>query len=213
MNETAHIVRERVPTIPGGRGAEPAPAVDRRVLRTCRALTHALIELVAEKRYKTITVQDLLDRADVGRSTFYAHYRGKDDLLLRSFEAMLDMLDAGMADGAAEGGPPRVAPVRELFRHVASLRSFHQALVRAHLLDRVYEAGTSHLSGTIERRLAALPALPGREGVPLRIAARAFAGTLFALLRWWVDEEAPETPERMEEIYHALVLPGVGGPT
>lgn len=60
---------------------EPA---DRRVRRTRRALHQALIGLMLERGYARITVQDILDRADVGRSTFYAHFRNKDDLLVGS---------------------------------------------------------------------------------------------------------------------------------
>ncbi|MBO0803611.1 MAG: TetR/AcrR family transcriptional regulator [Nocardiopsaceae bacterium] len=58
------------------------PGTDRRVRRTRALLHQALIELILEKGYGRITVQDILDRADVGRSTFYSHYRDKDALLL-----------------------------------------------------------------------------------------------------------------------------------
>lgn len=57
---------------------------DRRVRRTRATLHRALIELMIERGYDRVTVQDVLDRADVGRSTFYAHYRSKDDLLVVS---------------------------------------------------------------------------------------------------------------------------------
>jgi AcrR family transcriptional regulator len=57
---------------------------DRRVLRTRATLHRALIELMIERGYDRVTVQDILDRANIGRSTFYAHYRGKDDLLVIS---------------------------------------------------------------------------------------------------------------------------------
>lgn len=175
--------------------------------RTRQALTFALAELVMEKRYGAITIQDLLDRADVGRSTFYAHYRGKDDLLLRSFERMLEGLDAAMDRDGPER--PRVAPVRELFRHVGEFRNFHRGLAAARMLDRVYQAGTDVLTETIARRIAALPSRSGYVAVPVPVVARASAGALFALLRWWVDHGAPYTPERMDELYHAIVLPGV----
>jgi AcrR family transcriptional regulator len=183
----------------GGRAAD----ADRRVRRTRHALIAALIELVLEKRYDAITIQNLLDRADVGRSTFYAHYRGKDDLLLRSFEGLLAMLDQEMdRDGAPVG---RLAPVRELFRHVGELAEFHRALVRAHMLDRVYQAGTSVLSRTIARRLAAGPASTGSDAARLALA-HGFAGALFGMLRWWVEADAPPSPEQMDELYHALRL-------
>lgn len=166
--------------------------------RTKQALTHALVALVLEKRYDAITIQDLLDRADIGRSTFYSHYRGKDDLLLKSFERMLELLDQAL--DRDEPGHSRMAPVRELFDHVAKFRSFHQALARAHMLDRLYQTGTDHLSRTIGRRLAALP--PGPVALP--VMSQAFAGALFALLRWWVDHDAPYSPERMDEMFHAI---------
>ena len=119
-------------------------SLDRRVRRTRAALTRALVDLVLAKRYRSITVQDLLDRADVGRSTFYSHYRGKDDLLLRSFEAMLEVLDACLDDDAPEAG--RLAPVEELFRHVGGFRDFHRALVRARRIDLLFDVDEA-LSG------------------------------------------------------------------
>ncbi|MEM6707029.1 MAG: TetR/AcrR family transcriptional regulator, partial [Acidobacteriota bacterium] len=66
----------------GSTPPDSTPKPDRRVTRTKRLLRQALMELVREKDYARITVQDILDRADVGRSTFYTHYRDKDDLLL-----------------------------------------------------------------------------------------------------------------------------------
>jgi AcrR family transcriptional regulator len=181
MNKGAHVVRHRT----------RAGAGDRRVGRTRRALTHALIDLVREKRYDAITVQDLLDRADVGRSTFYSHYRGKDDLLLRSFQRMLELLDQALERDRTAGG--RMAPVRELFRHVGEFRSFHQALARARMIDRLYE-----------RRLAAVTRAD--QDVPLTVKARVQAGALFALLRWWVESESRYSPEQMDQMYHAMPL-------
>ncbi len=65
---------------------------DRRTQRTRQALSHALIALIQEKRYDAITVQDICDRANVGRSTFYAHYQDKDDLLASNFQQMMESL-------------------------------------------------------------------------------------------------------------------------
>jgi AcrR family transcriptional regulator len=63
---------------------------DRRIQRTRRLLQDALVGLILEKGYEAITVQDILDRANVGRSTFYEHFYDKDDLLLSSFEFLRD---------------------------------------------------------------------------------------------------------------------------
>lgn len=177
--------------------------------RTHEALTFALIHLVLEKRYEAITIQNLLDRADVGRSTFYSHFRGKDDLLLRSWGRLLEGLDRDM-DQRRDGADPahrRIAPVRELFGHVAQMKQFHQALARARMLDRVYQVGVVQLGATIARRLTKSPLATAGETVPTPVAAQAYAGALFAMLRWWVDHDAPYAPEWMDETFHAICRP------
>ncbi len=176
---------------------------DRRVRRTTQSLTHALIALVQEKRYDAITIQDLLDRADVGRSTFYAHYRGKDDLLFRSFEGMLDWLDGVIESD--RGGYPRLSPVRELFRHVGEFRRFHQRLARARMLDRLYQVGTDLLGRRIAARLGASRSPADPAPAPPEIMGQAYAAALFGLLRWWLDHGGRYTPEEMDEIYHRML--------
>jgi AcrR family transcriptional regulator len=161
------------------------------------ALSHARVSLVLEKRYDAITVQDLLDRAEVGRSTFYSHYRGKDDLLLRSFEGMLDRFDQRLP---LEGG--RTAAVRELFEHVNEYRHFYQAMRRARILDRQWQVAIERLSGSIERRLLARD--PATLSVPASVAAQALAGALCALLRWWVETDTPYSAAQMDEMYHRI---------
>ena len=199
MNNTPHSVRQWT------RGVSLGSTEDRRVRRTQQALSFALITLALEKGYDAITIQNLLDRADVGRSTFYSHYRGKEDLLLKSFARLLESLDRNMAqDGSVN---PRLAPVRELFRHVGEMQSFLQALGRARMLDRLYQVGTNQLSRMIANRLAAKPFESSRLVVPLPVMANAAAGALFALLKWWVDNDAPYSPERMDVMYHAIRLP------
>jgi AcrR family transcriptional regulator len=206
VNKHIPIVRER---------AGAAGATDRRVERTQQALTFALVELVPTKRWAKITVQDLLDRAGVGRSTFYAHYRSKDDLLLKSFVKMLDLMDAQLdrAGAGAAAGAGRVAAVAELFEHVGEVTAFHRALARAHVLERLFLAGSQHMSRHIERRLATLAGegSSGGGAPSLAVAAQAHAGSLFALLRWWIDQAAPHTPEEMDRMFHALVHGGLRG--
>jgi AcrR family transcriptional regulator len=164
------------------------------VKRTTRALIQALVHLSIEKGYSAITVQDLLDRADVGRSTFYAHYRGKDDLVIRSFERMLEGLDRQMGPG-----PGRLAPVRELFDHVGGFNAFHRAMTRGGMLDRLYRAGTATFAKTIAARL------PAASPLPPDMAGQALAGAVFSMLRHWIDTGGPQSPAEMDRIFHALV--------
>jgi len=57
--------------------------IDRRVARTRAMLEQALVSLVPKKGYEAITIEDICDAANIGRSTFYGHYTGKDDLMRR----------------------------------------------------------------------------------------------------------------------------------
>ncbi|MFN7961452.1 MAG: TetR/AcrR family transcriptional regulator [Thermoanaerobaculia bacterium] len=194
-------MNKKHPTVQDEEG-NGAAEVDRRVRRTSHALMNALLELAVAKRYDRITIQDLLDRADIGRSTFYSHYRGKDDLLLRGFARMLEWMDGEMGPDGPE--TPRLAPVAELFRHVGQVPAFHQNLVRAHMVDRVYQVGTAQLGESIARRLAAWPPERRPGTVPTPLAAQALAGACFGLLRWWLDHQRPETPEEMDRLFHGL---------
>lgn len=153
----------------------------------------ALVTLSLEKRFDAITVQQVLDRAAVGRTTFYARYRSKDDLLVKSFERMLAAFEGHLAND--NGGPRRVAPVRELFAHIKDASGFHQALGRSRKLDDLYQAGVEHFSTTIAQRLGT------GSGVP----ARGYAGALMALLRWWIETRAPQTPAEMDDMFHDMV--------
>src|SRR5262249_15482692 len=65
---------------------------DRRTQRTDQKLTTAMVELITEKRFDDVTVQNLIDRAQVGRSTFYSHYRDKQDLFRKDWERFIEML-------------------------------------------------------------------------------------------------------------------------
>src|SRR5437763_7788331 len=95
---------------------------DRRSRRTRRMLGEALVALLLEKRYDTITVQEIIDRANVGRSTFYAHYLDKDDLLLQELTGLVATMS--MHTERREGRS-RVIPSLELLRHVGEQRRLY----------------------------------------------------------------------------------------
>src|SRR5688572_8493663 len=112
---------------------------DRRSLRTRRLLGHALIELMQEKRYDKITVQDIIDRADVGRSTFYAHYLDKEDLLTSQFVEVLDSFSQHLQMGASNSDPHM--NVKALFRHVREFQPTYDAMLWGRGVELLYQQG------------------------------------------------------------------------
>src|SRR5258708_7473764 len=101
--------------------------MDRRVRRTRDVLGDALVELMHEKPFTDITVQHVLDRAGVSRSTFYTHFSDMDDLFLSDVEDFLEHMAFALSRNSEKS--KRVAPVRELFAHVAEWHRFHGVLV------------------------------------------------------------------------------------
>ena len=110
---------------------------DRRSQRTRRLVISAMMELLSEKRYDAITVQDLLDRADIGRSTFYAHYFDKEDVLASLVEQMLETLSQELFHRDAGQS---IVPSLELFRHVYQHDQHFQAMLRGHAGEALWEA-------------------------------------------------------------------------
>lgn len=194
-------MNKRARNVPKVRRAEsPEAPDDRRVQKTTRSLVHAMVQLALEKRWQSITIQNILDRADVGRSTFYAHYRDKDDLLIKSFERMLVMLDSRLSDSPTDG---RLAPVRELFEHVAEVSAFHRAMEKAKLIDRLFSSGVNVMAQSIAARLAAR-ADRRPISVGFEVESRALAAALFGLLRWWLVHPSRPTPADMDRHFHAM---------
>ena len=102
---------------------EPTRKIDSRVKHTRDALGDALLALMQEKQFENITVQEILDRAGIGRSTFYSHYSDKDDLFLSDLEDFQEKMSTVPLQSS--GTSNRVLPVREFFQHVAEMRHMH----------------------------------------------------------------------------------------
>jgi AcrR family transcriptional regulator len=183
--------------------------MDRRVQRTRDALGDALLGLMHEKPFGDITVQQVLDLAGVGRSTFYTHYRGKDDLFLSDAEDFFEMM-AGLLSQRKEKSN-RVAPVREMFIHVAEWRKFYSVMVAAGKIHDVFEIGHGYFARGIERRLAEIAPTDAIELALRPALAHAYAGALLSMMSWWIHHGMPEPPERMDERYHKMVWSGLNG--
>lgn len=186
----------------------PRP-LDVRARRSRERLGDALVALVQEKPFDTITVQDVLARAGVSRSTFYAHFRDKQDLFLSD----ADEFFALMASALERSGERslRLLPVRELCEHVTERAAFVGALSEAGRLEELLELGRAHFALGIERRLASLPA--GRALAPATRTrcSQALSGAFFALLTVWLRAPERETPARLDQLFHQLAWAGLAG--
>ena len=180
---------------------------DQRIRRTHERLGMALITLIQERPIDDVTVQEVLDRASVGRSTFYLHFRDKDDLLLSQLEMFLENMSTALSVRKEESH--RVVPVAELFAHIGNQNKLYRALAESGRLNDFFDLAQGYFARGIERRLTEskrLPNLPKRE---LVARATALAGSMLSLLRWWLDRGEKEPPRAMDELFHRMVWKGL----
>ena len=185
----------------------PSANPDRRIARTREMLMNALSALMIEKRYDDITVQDILDRANVGRSTFYAHFQDKEDLAMANLFHILDSLARAMEKENSD--PQHYLPGRDLFEHIREHYSMFKAMTSGRGLDLFFQKGQEYWSERVALRLQAM-LLKGQESsVPIPILAHYVSGMYVTLLKWWIDNKMPYTSDRMAEIVEQLVTPSV----
>lgn len=193
-NERLHLVASQKKT-------------DARVRRTRDALGDALVALMQEKPFDTITVQDVLDRAKVGRSTFYSHFSDKDDLLMSDAEEFFDSI--AMALSVHGDKSDRVFPVQEFFSHISEAKQFVDALMASGKFHDSMELAHGLFARGIERRLSELPRGQGIAADERPAIAFAHAGTLLSLLTWWIDRGMKQEPAEMDQLFHRMVWQGV----
>jgi AcrR family transcriptional regulator len=181
--------------------------MDRRSQRTRQQLSAALVALMGEQRYDEITVQAIIDRANVGRSTFYSHYLDKDDLLVSNVSAVLDLLKQQMERHAHDRSPPlSIAP---LLQHVQQHAPLYKALVRGRGIDLIHKKGHELLRAAIEHHLQRVVAAERPAAALVPVIADYIAGAIFTLLIWWLEHDMPYPAEQMDGLFQQLVLPGV----
>lgn len=184
---------------------------DRRVQRTRTLLRDALMALIIERGYETITVQDITDKADVARATFYLHYKDKDELLMTSMEEVYDDLVARIGPLNDDYLTKEGKPVDTIaFEHVAENVPFYRVMLSEH--------GPSGFAVRLRHYLARVgweiycQYMPELRGSTVGQAVmHAEAGSLIALISWWLENDMPFSAEEMAWLAHTLGEKGALG--
>lgn len=181
---------------------------DRRSRRTQEALIEALLTLLAVKNYDEISINDIVERANVGRSTFYKHYHDKDDLLRNGFERALDMLIQHVRFG--EANQEFQLDTTPLFRHAKGHYELYRTLIWGSGFEVLTRDGHAALSMKLHESFTLRLSGKPEPSIPLTILSYSMAGTLLILLKWWLDNKMPYSPEYMNSIFQQLVMPSIG---
>lgn len=180
---------------------------DRRVARTRRALKESLTDLILEEGYEAVTIGDVIDRADVGRSTFYAHFIDKDDLLmaiLSDLQVPGPDTSAWKVDAAAFGW------TLEMFRHFGSGKRLFKAVASSQSGALARRETTRWLEDLVRAELGRIRAPRTLDPARLEVVVRFLVGTFIGFMDWWMRDENDALPaEAVDHAFRALVLPGV----
>lgn len=190
---------------------ESKKPADRRIHRTRTLLHEALGSLIREKAYDRITVAEILDRAKVSRSTFYVHFRDKDELLTSSMRALLLGVLSIHGRAAAGAAERMVAFSLPLLMHISQ----HRGSTKARLGERGRAILHQHLRRVLSEWIAQVL---GRDGdlrsarsrqspiVP-ELLAQHIASTFVLVLHWWMDHDGTATPAEADRLFRVLVMP------
>ncbi|AQZ65147.1 Transcriptional regulator, TetR family [[Actinomadura] parvosata subsp. kistnae] len=175
---------------------------DRRVRRTRRLIQEALVALILEKGYDAVTVTDIIERADVGRSTFYAHFTDKQDVLFSNIEQLTFLHPA-----PGGGGPGELfAFSRPMFEHVGEQERLVRALMGRRSGGLVHARGEQLLAAVVRNELVAAGA---GESAALDLLVTCVVGAFMGLLRARIEGETTASPAELDAAFRAAVLPGV----
>jgi AcrR family transcriptional regulator len=207
---------------------------DRRVRKTRKLLQDALMELVAEKGYESVSIREILDRANVGRSTFYAHFQDKEQLL----HSILDRLDElfeqhkkqiidatkNLENTDHTDLPSDLSPTLSLHQFVRQNHRFFKAMLGSRgygiFAKPVYDHVFAHVHGLFTEPVHAdaLAHLHGPFKIPgsrekfgsfeSEVAAHYFVSALMGVLVWWVEKDMPCTAEEIDRLFRELAMPG-----
>ncbi len=184
---------------------------DRRTQRTRKMLESALIALIEEEGYDNITVQHITDRANIGRATFYLHYKDKEQLLLTTLQSLLDDLDQQLSpltfqDLATDN--PRLTVT--VFQHIANHSNLYRVLLSERGAAFVKHSLLTYVARQAERYgVIGLLSTVQQPIIPLSFLAEHVGATLLTAIAWWLRHGQDKTPEEMGWIVHKLIRSGV----
>jgi AcrR family transcriptional regulator len=186
---------------------------DRRVQRTRQMLLDALKALIIDKGYESITIQDIIDRANLGRSTFYAHFYDKEDLLKNGIDQLKDSLLQELVSMPKKQEEdalfPRLSFSLAMIEHVKDHVELYQAMVGkqsgAFLLREIQGMIVDLVKEEMKPWLHTInhPSLPGE------IIMHHSAMSFITMITWWLDQSMPCSADELDHMFHVLIMKGI----
>ncbi len=176
---------------------------DRRVQRTRKLLQDAIMQLIREKGYDAVTVQDILDRANVGRATFYAHYQNKEDLFLAHHHEFSSALGWGRWTPEQLMSPNPPDTLISFLQLLGENRSLYHVIANSRDANRIWRGLKASITANLADSLRA--AFDEKTPhIPLDALTEYIASAQLALIGWWLEQRTPYTALQIGSTLHRL---------
>jgi AcrR family transcriptional regulator len=186
--------------------------IDRRVERTLKSMHQALVSLILEKGYDAITIKDIVDRANVGRSTFYAYYNSKDELLEAGLKELHRSLASHQKAIRTTGGAASESKLkfsRALFEHAAGYHDIYRAMMGKHGGTVVMLRMRALLSDLVRDDFKSIAPDKRVADIPRGAVIEFVVGSIVSVLTWWLDEKTKLSAAEVDAIFRRLTLPSI----
>jgi AcrR family transcriptional regulator len=175
--------------------------LDPRVIRTRKMLRDALMALIIERDFETITVRDITEHATLNHATFYLHYRNKEELLEKTLEEMFDELKASIPSPSMEGAREIDTPLQStivMFQHIAANAMFYRVMLGAKGTPAFAAQIRNYLADNIQQRMESLVQQHSiQPNVAPEFIAQFTAGAYLGILIWWLEHDCAESVEML----------------
>ena len=188
--------------------------MDRRQRKTREAIFTAFNELLTKREYHKISVQDIIDAADIGRSTFYSHFDTKDELLKEMCTSLLDHVFSGVPnpdikcshDLSLLGANSSTAIITHLLAHLRDNRRNILDILACssdYSNEIILQLFKQYLNDLLPKYTAIKP----QEGIPKVFIVNHISGSFINMVQWWVNGGLKESPEELTTYFEAMICP------
>lgn len=176
--------------------------MSRRVLKTRREIYNAMLELLQTKPYSKITIQDIIDKAEIGRSTFYLHFETKDELLFSVIQYLFKSFSEKLPSFS---DVPYSIPIKEIFTRIQVNHDLLCGIYKSTYGELLFTKFQEYWNQVITERIKNQPNQYQQPDVPLELYVNHITGSVMNMLKWWLANDSSISPEKMEQYWHSLI--------
>jgi AcrR family transcriptional regulator len=184
--------------------------LDPRVRRTRRLLREALIALMLEKDYVSISIKEITERAEVAYITFFRHFESLDQLLMEVLDEGLAELLVHIETLAKRSETSALETEGKLiFEYIQQSADLFRILFKSQSVTRVRKKVVQNIAVIFQKSCA--PLARSNNQVTIAITSNHIATSLLALIEWWLDNKMTPAPAEMGKIYKTLIIDSTVG--